>query len=131
MTHTARSLIEETAKFFGLEAAEVMGVDRHKTIAEARAVSMWLIRNVLKMSYPQIAREFSGYKRLPDGSMALHTKDHTSVMSSVRRVDTSQELTRLAERILITLQGVRSVGLWSDATGAREIEFVRFSGGAE
>jgi chromosomal replication initiation ATPase DnaA len=123
VTPTVRDLIEAAGREFSVSRDEILSVDRHKTVAEARAVAMWLIRNVLRMSYPQIGREFTGFKTLPGGGIVRCSKDHTTVMSAVKRVDESLELTRAAERVVFSLRTVRSVGIYSDATGAREIEF--------
>ena len=58
---------------FKLRAADLVSKDRHKSIAFARHVAMYLCKQRLKCSYPEIGRAFGG-------------RDHTTVMSAVRRV---------------------------------------------
>ena len=76
MSPLIRDLVHEVATHFALEhLGEDLATtkDRHKNIADARAVAMWVARKRTSMSFPEIGREFD--------------KDHTTVMSAVRKID--------------------------------------------
>ncbi len=59
---------------FHLSNAELLSKDRHKSVAFARQVAMYLCRQRLKCSFPELGRAFGN-------------RDHTTVMSAVRRVE--------------------------------------------
>jgi chromosomal replication initiator protein len=59
---------------FRLSSSELLSKDRHKTIAFARQVAMYLCRQRLKCSFPELGRAFGN-------------RDHTTVMSAVRRIE--------------------------------------------
>ena len=59
---------------FRLSSAELLSKDRHKSVAFARQVAMYLCRLRLKCSFPELGRAFGN-------------RDHTTVISAVRRVE--------------------------------------------
>jgi chromosomal replication initiator protein len=59
---------------FKLKSADLLSKDRHKSIAFARHVAMYLCKQRLKCSFPELGRAFGG-------------RDHTTVMSAVRKVE--------------------------------------------
>ena len=59
---------------FRLTNSELLSKDRHKSVAFARQVAMYLCRQRLKCSFPELGRAFGN-------------RDHTTVMSAVRRVE--------------------------------------------
>ncbi len=59
---------------FRLSTAELLSKDRHKSVAFARQVAMYLCRQRLKCSYPELGRAFGN-------------RDHTTAMSAVKRVE--------------------------------------------
>ena len=59
---------------FKLRTADLLSKDRHKSIAFARHVAMYLCKQRLKCSFPELGRAFGG-------------RDHTTVMSAVRKVE--------------------------------------------
>jgi chromosomal replication initiator protein len=63
---------------FRVTHTELVGKERHRRIALARHVAMYLCKQMLRCSYPEIGRAFGG-------------RDHTTVMSGVRRVDELRE----------------------------------------
>lgn len=69
----AEPILQAAADAFGVTRDDIDSTDRHQTVFLARAVAMTLVRELLKMSYPEIGRLFG--------------KDHTTVMSAIRRVD--------------------------------------------
>lgn len=63
---------------FRVTSADLMSKDRHKSVAFARQVAMYLCRQRLKSSFPELGRAFGN-------------RDHTTVMSAVRRVETLRQ----------------------------------------
>lgn len=59
---------------FRVMNADLLSKDRHKSVAFARQVAMYLCRQRLKSSFPELGRAFGN-------------RDHTTVMSAVRRVE--------------------------------------------
>lgn len=62
---------------FHLRPADLLSKDRHKTTAFARHVAMYLCKQKLPVSFPEVGRAFG--------------KDHTTVMSAVRKVEALRE----------------------------------------
>jgi chromosomal replication initiator protein len=58
---------------FKLKSGDLLSKDRHRSIAFARHVAMYLCRERLKCSLPELGRAFGN-------------RDHTTVMSAVRKV---------------------------------------------
>lgn len=67
-------VIDLVAQFYGYDEATLLARDRHKYVARARAVMMWIIRERGGFSFPEIGR-------------ALDNRDHTTVMTACRRVN--------------------------------------------
>jgi chromosomal replication initiator protein len=59
---------------FKLRSIDLISKDRHKSIAFARHVAMYLCKQRLKSSFPELGRAFGN-------------RDHTTVISAVRKVD--------------------------------------------
>jgi len=59
---------------FKLRTSDLLSKDRHKSIAFARHVAMYLCKQRLKCSFPELGRAFGN-------------RDHTTVMSAVRKVE--------------------------------------------
>ena len=59
---------------FKLRSGDMLSKDRHKSIAFARHVAMYLCKQRLKCSFPELGRAFGN-------------RDHTTVMSAVRKVE--------------------------------------------
>ncbi len=75
MNPTIEPVVRVIAERCGLTVEDILGVDRHKGIAEARKVAMYVVRCYVKPtpSYPVIGREFK--------------RDHTTVMSAVSGIE--------------------------------------------
>lgn len=63
---------------FKLTERELCSKDRHKSIAFARHIAMFLCKQRLKSSYPELGRAFGN-------------RDHTTVMSAVRKIESLRE----------------------------------------
>jgi chromosomal replication initiator protein len=59
---------------FKLRTSELVSKDRHKSVAFARHVAMYLCKQRIKCSFPELGRAFGN-------------RDHTTVMSAVRKVE--------------------------------------------
>jgi len=62
-----------TAEYFALTVRELCGDRRHRGVSQPRMIAMWIARERLTMSYPEIGRRFGG-------------KDHTTVMSGYKKI---------------------------------------------
>jgi chromosomal replication initiator protein len=63
---------------FRLSNADLLSKDRHKSVAFARQVAIYLCRQRLKCSYPELGRAFGN-------------RDHTTAMNAVRRVESLRQ----------------------------------------
>jgi chromosomal replication initiator protein len=63
---------------FHLRSVDLTSKDRHKSIAFARHVAMYLCKQRLKCSFPEIGRAFGN-------------RDHTTVMSAVRKIEAQRD----------------------------------------
>ncbi len=71
---TVEDVQRAVCEHYRLKMQQLIGKDRHREVAIARQVAMYLARTHLGTSFPQIGAKFDG-------------KDHTTVMSAVRRVE--------------------------------------------
>lgn len=67
-------VLEKTALFYNLKPADLVGLKRDKQIVLPRQVAMYIMRQELNMSFPQIARSLGG-------------RDHTTVMHGVKKIN--------------------------------------------
>ena len=75
---TADTIIKETAKYYTLTLEDLKGQRRTRDTALARQISMFLIRKLTNLSLKDIGALFEG-------------RDHTTVMSSIRRIEANIE----------------------------------------
>jgi chromosomal replication initiator protein len=73
-TRTVEDIQRAVCGHFRLTNSELLSKDRHKSVAFARQVAMYLCRQRLKSSFPELGRAFGN-------------RDHTTVMSAVRKVE--------------------------------------------
>jgi len=66
-------ILDATSEMFGYDVDELKGKRRHRSLVQARQISMYVVRELTDLSYPAIAREFGG-------------RDHTTVMHAVEKV---------------------------------------------
>lgn len=57
---------------YGISRADMVGKKREKAIAEARHISIYLIREITEMSFPNIGK--------------LYDRDHTTILSSYQKI---------------------------------------------
>ena len=63
---------------FHLRSVDLTSKDRHKSVAFARHVAMYLCKQRLKCSFPELGRAFGN-------------RDHTTVMSAVRKIEAQRD----------------------------------------
>jgi chromosomal replication initiator protein len=66
-------VIRRVAGAFGVKVSDLKGTRRHRSVARPRQVAMFMCRELLGMSYPEIGDRFGG-------------RDHTTVMNACRRI---------------------------------------------
>jgi chromosomal replication initiator protein len=64
---------QAVCRYFNIRLADLKSHRRHRSVAYPRMVAMYLCRQRLEISYPQLGEAFGG-------------KDHTTVMSAVRKI---------------------------------------------
>jgi len=79
-THTLsiEDIQRAVCQHFHLRTSDLTSKDRHKTVAFARHVAMYLCKQRLKCSFPELGRAFGG-------------RDHTTVMSACRKIENQRE----------------------------------------
>ncbi len=95
MVVSVDDVINAACEHFAMTRRELLGPDRHKTVAFARHVAMYVCRRRLRgwtPSYPEIGRAFGD-------------RDHTTVISAVRNVEHwvscgAKDSARVAEHVL-------------------------------
>ena len=70
---TVETIIKAVANYYGLKPNDIKSDRRHKSLANPRAIAMYISRHNTKDSYPDLARAFGG-------------KHHTTVISAVQKI---------------------------------------------
>jgi chromosomal replication initiator protein len=70
---TVETIIKAVASYYGLKPSDIKSDRRHKSLANPRAIAMYISRHHTKDSYPDLARAFGG-------------KHHTTVISAVQKI---------------------------------------------
>jgi len=71
---TVDGIIKTVANYYGLKPNDIKSDRRHKSLANPRAIAMYIARHNTKDSYPDLARAFGG-------------KHHTTVISAVQKIE--------------------------------------------
>jgi chromosomal replication initiator protein len=80
----------ETARYYKVAVEELRADRRHKQLAHARQVAMYLARKLTKSSFPEIGAKFG--------------KDHSTVITAVRKVEKEREANPRVKRELDELE---------------------------
>lgn len=80
-----QDVIKETAKFFEVTPEEIVGQSRMKNVTQARQVAMYAIRKTTNLPMKDIGEYFQG-------------RDHTTVLSSIRKIEKDMEKFKDLER---------------------------------
>ncbi len=70
---TPQKIIKSVANFYDLKEKDILEISRKKEIVKPRQITMYLLREELKCSYPFIGRKLGG-------------KDHTTVIHSCEKI---------------------------------------------
>jgi len=73
-TITPKSIIDVVSRYFDTRPEDIKSDKRSRNISMSRQVSMYLCRELINMSFPEIGKEFGG-------------KHHTSVMTACTNID--------------------------------------------
>jgi chromosomal replication initiator protein len=79
-THSVDTILSLIAEHFGMGVADLIGKKRNKELVYPRHITMFLLREEMNMSFPEIGRELGG-------------KDHTTVMHGYNKI--TKELTTI------------------------------------
>ena len=71
---TPEIIIRETARYFQLSEEDLRGQSRSKNTAQARQISMYLMRTLTELSLQAIGEQYEG-------------RNHATVLSSIRKVE--------------------------------------------
>jgi chromosomal replication initiator protein len=82
----------EVASYFGVKLHDLKGPKRHRAVAHPRMVAMYLARKLTSMSYPEIGSRFGG-------------KDHSTVISAVRKIERLCSTDPAHRSVVNTLEG--------------------------
>jgi len=88
---TAERICEYVAAYYDLRPADLKGISRQRQVVIARQCAMSLCRSQLALSLPEIGRLFGG-------------RDHTTVLSSLRKVDELRETDIGVQSVLARLE---------------------------
>ena len=92
---TPKQVMKIVGDFYDLDEAHMMKKSRSKELVKPRQIIMYFLRDILKMSYPNIGEKMGG-------------KDHTTVIHACEKIERelsynttlSQEIATIKERIL-------------------------------
>ena len=69
-----KKIIQTVAEFYDLKEKDILSISRKKEIVKPRQIAMFLLREILKGSYPFIGRKFGG-------------KDHTTAIYACEKIN--------------------------------------------
>lgn len=102
--HGANGIVKVVADYYGLTRARLMGHDRTSAVSYARFMAMYLIRDKMGWSYPDIGR--------------FMNREHTTILHGVRVMEERVDRVQLEE---IT----RRLGImWAPAPAFKPMDFV-------
>ena len=90
---TVKSILESVASYYGVNVRELRGKRRFKSIAEPRAMAMYLARQHTTQSYPDLGRAF-GHKH------------HTTVITAIKKVETRLKKNPAVRGEVAAIEGV-------------------------
>lgn len=91
---TPRELINLVAEFYGVSLPDILGVSRKKSLVVPRQIIMYLLREEMRKSFPQIGEELGGR----DHTTAMHAYDKVSRLLE-QDEQIKQEITSLKQRL--------------------------------
>jgi len=70
---TLDTIVRESSRFFGIDPCILFSSERQSHVVEARHIVMYIMRELLKWSYPELARNWGC--------------DHTTVLAACRKIN--------------------------------------------
>ncbi len=89
---TVEAIQREVASYFDVKLHDLKGPKRHRAVAHPRMVAMYLARRLTAMSFPEIGSRFGG-------------KDHSTVISAVRKIERLYAQDPSLRSVINTLEG--------------------------
>jgi len=86
-----RHVVDLVARKFGLTAEKLLGRDRTKEVALPRQIAMYLLREEVKISFPQIGEVLGG-------------RDHSTVMSAYEKIKEQIHADRRLEQDIVSIK---------------------------
>lgn len=71
---TSKLIMQVVCKFFNIKVDDLLSQNRSQNVAFPRQIAMYLCRNLINMTFPQIGKDFGG-------------KDHTTVLHAYNKID--------------------------------------------
>jgi chromosomal replication initiator protein len=84
-------VVDLVARKFGLTADKLLGRDRTKEVALPRQIAMYLLREEVKISFPQIGEVLGG-------------RDHSTVMSAYEKIKEQIHADRRLEQDIVSIK---------------------------
>jgi chromosomal replication initiator protein len=92
---TPQVILDETSELFGFTIEEIISKHRQRPLVTARQISMYVMRELTELSYPNIARVFGG-------------RDHTTVIHAVEKIGALMPKDRqIYDQVTLLMQRVR------------------------
>ncbi len=88
---TSSQIINLTASHLDMSPAEILGSRRTREVVLARQIAMFLCRELLNSSYPELGKIFGG-------------KDHSTIMYAVKKIKGIQNLDQSMHKLLTELR---------------------------
>jgi len=88
---TKERIVDTVSKYYSLTRTEIQNKSRKKDIVLARHISMWLIRDILGLTYKEIGSFFKN-------------RDHSTVITAIEKIDIKM---RMNETIKLTLRKLK------------------------
>ena len=84
-------IIDVVATYHGMRGKDLTGPSRQRQVTRARHIAMFLARTHLQMSLPELGRAFGG-------------RDHTTVLASVAKIDSTRQQDASLQALLVRLE---------------------------
>ena len=88
---TSSQIINLTASHLDLSPADILGSRRAQEVVTARQIAMFLCRELLNSSYPELGKVFGG-------------KDHSTIMYAVKKIKEIQKVDQNMHKLLTELR---------------------------
>jgi chromosomal replication initiator protein len=84
---TVKSVIQAISRYFDTEVVDIIGPRRQKELVYPRQIAMYLLRDIMHLSYPQIGDALGG-------------RDHTTIMHGADKIEKEAKVNQATENDL-------------------------------